>query len=340
MKKFIVSSFFTIFLCFILCSVSYAGNNTYNLPLPVNDDVHYYIIFKNQDGSFTLHKIFTPYENCQENDYEGCHHIIAGDGKKYVFHPGDSSWTFQGNYMQCILSCSVPTHWNGELYNRQILYSNFDIKDSSGNLIFANSPLVVTPDEVTEDSSILNGIGDLFNSLFDKLSIWFNSVIDYIKGIPSSIAYLFNNLGSLLSNLLNDIINYIKAIPQSTVDLFSTLFEYLFVPSDNLFNDFKTMLEDKFAIFFQLAQITFDSTTINLTDSAPNFHITINGKDYKFIDLSFYSQYRTFVHTIIILITAFQLSRWLLINCPNIIKGESVDPNTGEVYTTISNGRR
>lgn len=339
MKKSIFVSFIFTFI-FVLCSVSYGGNNTYDLPLPDVDDVFYYVILKNNDGSFTLHKFFNLRDTCEENDYEGCHHVIAGYGPKYVFHSGDSSWTFQGNNLQCILSCSVPTHWNGEFYNRQILYSNFDIKDSSGNLIFSNSPLVVTPDEVPDDSSILSGIGDFFNSLFDKLSSWFSSVIDYIKAIPSNIAYLFNNLGSLLSNLLNDIFNYIKSIPQSIVDLFKTLFQFLFVPSDNLFSDFQTMLEDKFAIFFQLAQITFDSTTIDLTDSAPNFHITINGKDYKFIDLSFYSQYRSFVHTIIILITAFQLSRWLLINCPNIIKGESVDPKTGEVITTISNGRR
>ena len=138
-------------------------------------------------------------------------------------------------------------------------------------------------------------------------------------------------------------INYVKSIPQLIIDGFKDLFVFLFVPSDNLFDDFKTLIEDKFGIFFQLSNIVFDSTTIELNDAAPNFHISIYGKDYTFVDLSFYQKYRAFIHGLIILITAFNLSRWLLINCPSIIKGEYIDPHTGEVDTYYTNhpvGRR
>lgn len=326
MKKFV---FATLIFILLFCNVSLAGNNTYNLPLPDVDDVYYYVILKNNDGSFTLHKFRALPSNCEENDYEGCHHVILGYGPQYVFHTGDSSWTFQGNNMQCILSCSVPTHWNGELYNRELLYSNFDVKDSNGNVIFGNSPLTVTPDEVADDSPTLSGIGKFFDSLFDKLSSWFSSVIDYIKGIPSSIAYLFNNLGSLFSNLLNDIINYIKAIPQSTSDLFRTLFEFLFFPSENLFNDFKTLIEDKFGIFFQLKEITMDLTTLDSSESAPEFTITYAGHTLNIIDFSMFSQYRTFIHNIIILITSFFFIQWLIVSAPAIVMGQSVGEESG-----------
>lgn len=353
MKKNLLLFILIVFI-FSFSTVCFAGNNTYNLPLPTEiDDNPYYVILKNNDGSFNLHTFTSLPGNCEENDYEGCHHVILGSGPKYVFHPGDSSWTFQGNYLQCILSCSVPTHWNGELYNRQILYSNFDIIDYSGNVLFSNTPLYITPDEVVDDSPTLSGIGKFFDSLFDKLSSLFGSVIDYIKGIPNAIAYLFTNLGNLLSNLLNSIIDYIKgipsaiaylftnlgdllsnlfnsaidyikAIPQSTVDLFSTLFEYLFVPSDNLFNDFETLIKEKFGIFFQLKQLTLDLTTLDSSEVAPSFKITYAGHTLNIIDFSMFAQYRSLIHNIIILISGFFFVKWLIVSAPSIVMGQTV----------------
>lgn len=324
MKK-ILFLFILIVFIFSFSTFCFAGNNTYNLPLPSEvDDNPYYVILKNNDGSFNLHTFSSIPGHCEENDYEGCHHVILGSGPKYVFHSGESSWTFQGTYLQCILSCSLSTHWNGDFYNRQILYSNFDIIDSHGNVMFSNTPLYITPDEVEDDSSILSGIGNFFDSLFEKLSSWFGSVIDYIKGIPNAIAYLFTNLGNSLSSLLNSVIDYIKAIPQSTVDLFSTLFEYLFVPSDNLFNDFEILLKEKFGIFFQLKQLTLDLTTLDSSESAPSFTITYAGHTLNIIDFSMFSQYRSLIHNIIILICGFFFVKWLIVSAPSIVMGQSV----------------
>lgn len=348
MKKIIVSLSFTIFLCLIFCFVSYAaGNNTYNLPLPSDinqgDDNPYYVILKNNDGSFNLHTFMSlpgPYR--EESSSDGSHYFVLGCGPQFGFHSGDSSWIFQATYVSCILDD-----------NREILYSNFDIIDSQGNVLFSNTPLYITPDEVEDDSSVLSGIGKFFDSLFDKLSSWFgsvidyikgipnaiaylftnlgnllsnllNSIIDYIKGIPSAIAYLFTNLGDLLSNLLNSVIEYIKSIPQATVDLFSTLFKFLFVPSENLFNDFKTLLEEKFGIFLQLKQLTLDLTTLDSSESAPEFKISYAGHSLNIIDFSMFAQYRSLIHNIIILITSFFFIKWLIVSAPSIVMGQPV----------------
>lgn len=309
-KKFL---FFFCFLVFVFSNIylCFAAEFVVQLPeIPKHQDYPYYVIYKFSDTSYYL-RLLTSIDNNVSIGFNnnGHNHYLLGSCPQlcYSFNTNSTEWVSAGSSNgDIIISCI-----DGSCSDGNIVYCNFSASYNGTEVLSKHELSTGGFDEPIQEPSILDGIGSLFDSLFEKLGNWFTNLI-----------------------------NFVKSIPQLIIDGFKDLFVFLFVPSNNLFDDFKTLIEDKFGIFFQLSNIVFDSTTIELNDAAPNFHITISGKDYTFIDLSFYEKYRAFIHGIIILITAFNLSRWLLINCPNIIRGESVDPRTGEIVTTISNGRR
>lgn len=313
MKKFIFLVSFIVLL-FSFNSSCFADEFVVQLPeLPIHEDYPYYVIYKFSDTSYYLRFLSNIDNNVSIGfNNNGHNHYLLGACPQlcYSFNTNSTEWVTSGSSNSIVIISCI----DGSCSDGNIVYCNFSVSYNGSEVLSKHELSTGGFDEPVEEPSILDGIGSFFDSLFEKLGNWFTNLI-----------------------------NFVKSIPQLIIDGFKDLFVFLFVPSDNLFDDFKTLIEDKFGIFSQLSNIVFDSTTIELNDSAPNFHISISGKDYTFVDLSFYDKYRAFIHGLIILITAFNLSRWLLINCPNIIKGEHIDPHTGEVDTFYTNhpvGRR
>lgn len=280
---------------------------------PISNTYDNYIIERVPDGSLRL--VYLESISDIRVTYVDNHQHFSIWSNFYEYHCSSDSWIYYvGGLGRIDFYCEAGSHsWD-------YIHSNFDIVYNGSTYLTKNE--VNKPTE--EDNGIFSSLSNFFSSLFDKLGNWFGSVIDYIQQIPSSIAYLFDNLGSLFSNLLNDIITYIKAIPQATADLFSTLFNYLFVPSDNIFNDFETLIKEKFGIFFQLKEIIFDLTTLDSSESAPEFKLNYAGHSLNIIDFSMFAQYRTLIHNIIILITSFFFIEWLIVSAPSIVMGQSV----------------
>ena len=117
------------------------------------------------------------------------------------------------------------------------------------------------------------------------------------------------NLGDLITNLGTSIVNGFKSI-----------IEYLFVPSDNIFSDVQDMFNEKFGIFNQVSNLL--KTLTFADDSAkPNFNIKLYGKTMKFIDFSFFDDYRTFIHNVILMIAYFKFIIWVVNNAPAVVTG-------------------
>lgn len=322
MKKLIFLLLFCFF-SFFVCSDSYADTYIVQLPeLPTSNTYDNYIISKVSDTDYRLYFIETLNEP-QKTFVGNCsHYVLVSKMYYYSYIPGDTSWTFVSSGSRELLLLCKSGLSDSICINdyRTFIYSNFDVV-VAGTTYFQTRPFTTDGFEENEDTSILTGIGNFFNTLFEKLGSWFGSVIDYIKSIPSSIAYLFTNLGDLLSGLLDDIIKYIKAIPQSTVDLFKTLFEFLFVPSDNLFDDVRTMFDEKFGFVSQIIEFGQEFINVEFQTDTPHFSVKLYGKEYDFIDFSFYDKYKNFIHNIIICISYTFFGFWLLEEGPSIIHG-------------------
>ena len=87
---------------------------------------------------------------------------------------------------------------------------------------------------------------------------------------------------------------------------------YLFVPTYNPFEEISGLLRNKFEWFYT-AYDAIISVTVNRTSSEPpKFEFTLDGNTYTIIDWSFFSEYRTFVHSLMIAIFVFNTLLWTI----------------------------
>ena len=215
MKKILFS---LIFLCFIFLNIDFSFADTYVVQLPSlptgEDTFSYYVIRKIDNENYRLYFLdhidgFSNVSYTDSNNVEHYHHqLFPVNLHVYDFNVSDSSWKYVDLYTDSSFFIALEDN-----PCRTYVYANFELVDSSGSVILPKYELTTGGFDEPKEDGILDGIGSFFSNLFDILGSWFGSVIDYIKSIPSSIAYLFTNLGNLLSGLLNDILTYIKSIP-------------------------------------------------------------------------------------------------------------------------------
>lgn len=116
-------------------------------------------------------------------------------------------------------------------------------------------------------------IGGFFSALLDGIKALFDLLIDAITGLFS---WLLEGLGDLL--------------------------KFLFVPSDNLGNDFKEKLDDKFPFINQFSKAIDSFLNIDGSAEEPDFSITYQGANAKIVDFSLVEKYIPIIHSIIIAI--------------------------------------
>ena len=127
-----------------------------------------------------------------------------------------------------------------------------------------------------------------------------------------------NDLGQVLLNGVDLIVNGLKSV-----------LELFFVPSNNLFDDFTDLLQERFGFVYQVIELVQELKAIEFDNAKPSFTVKLNsnffgslkGQEFEIIDFSMYAQYRTFIHSIIVVITDFFFFMYILREIPAVVGG-------------------
>jgi len=121
-----------------------------------------------------------------------------------------------------------------------------------------------------------------------------------------------NKIGSFFKKLADDILDGIKK---------------LFVPDEDYFSnsvgDMQDSLKRKMPIISQILELM--NRLINeageASEAEPSFSFTMYGTDVSLIDFSIYSQYRTYIHSIVLAVSYAFFIRSLIRRVPKAIGG-------------------
>lgn len=205
-----------------------------------------------------------------------------------------------------------------------ILASNVDIYDYEGNLLqYGNyytllqyfnggvdgslitdySGLETAPG-VTESTE--SGSGD---SSSEQLEVS-NNILTNVKNIVKSIF-----------DLPNAIANAIKGFFDSLQNGLIEGLKSLFIPSDNLFQDFKTTIESKFKFIDQITDLGEALINAEFGDEPPSNKLTIYGSTVEFMNWDLYEEYKELIDGIIIAVSYYFYIQKLIKRIPGVIGG-------------------
>lgn len=192
-----------------------------------------------------------------------------------------------------------------------VVYSNYDIKDTSGTVHYVAYEINSAP--VEDDDS------GFWSSLFNRLTDGFSAIVDALINI-------FNKMIEVVQN----VIDVILGIPQAILDGLSNLFEFLFVPvaSRNLFDEVKILFEFKFGIFNQFRDLVESILSPSFYGGTPKFEITYKGSKYEIIDFAIISPYRTFIINLTGFLMIFSTILWLIKNAATLIHNGSASSDS------------
>lgn len=138
--------------------------------------------------------------------------------------------------------------------------------------------------------------------------------------VKDAVVNLGQSIVDGLIGTLQSIVDGLTTLGNFIVDGIKGILEFLFVPSENLFDDIVDVINSKFGIFSQVIEIA-KSLTFDYNNDTPKFTITWHGKEMPILDFSFFSQYKTFIHGIILVIAYYRFINWLIASAPAVIGG-------------------
>lgn len=162
-------------------------------------------------------------------------------------------------------------------------------------------------------SWIAQGFANVVNSITSVLdylnptskNFILSKVIDFLN--PASENFILKSVGNFLSDIFNkigDILSYINPLSDNffgkkLIELFGELLQKLFIPKEESFTNFQNVFKEKLGFIDSINySINSIKDMLNNIDSVPKMTIDINSKYYKgeltVIDLSWYSQYKTY----------------------------------------------
>ena len=239
--------------------------------------------------------------------------------------------TYQGassNYISTIILASNVDMY--DQYGNLLQYGNYytllkyfggtldasKIKDWSGH---ETAPGVVV--EPTTDSSS-GGTGGDSQTSKDQL--------ETSKGIWGTVKDVFNKLVEIAGNIVSLPFDIAVALGQILSEAFESLkndilegLKSLFVPSDNLFNDMRDLLEEKFKFVNQIIELVIDFNDITWKEEPPESNVTIYGVTVSFMNWEFYDDYRNLINTITVIVSYYWFVKRLLRKTPKVIGGLS-----------------
>ena len=138
--------------------------------------------------------------------------------------------------------------------------------------------------------------------------------------VKDAIVGLGQSIVNGLIGTLQSIVDGLTSLGNFIVDGIKGIFELLFVPSDNLFDDISDIIKSKFGIFNQVLDIA-GSLYFNESNDVSSFTMTWNNKKLSIVDFSFFSDYRSLVHGIILVIAYWRFVIWLIKNALSVVGG-------------------
>lgn len=165
---------------------------------------------------------FLYFDGVNNFDYM-CYSLVSTESGEYVvsFAKTDSNFRLTDGVLSCsagyLYSCIFDTLEAAENYLRTgdpsgmvsctcpktlstvdtVYYASFDVRDSSGNLVFAEYPLPDLSDSEDETHGLLSGIIGAINNLGNNIAIFFNKVIDLLT-YPAD--FVKNSVSDFLQN--------------------------------------------------------------------------------------------------------------------------------------------
>lgn len=224
--------------------------------------------------------------------------------------------TFEGVTSYCILASNCDFYdQNGlllQLGNYDTFLKYFDytlnaamIRNFSGH----SEPPTTTPDDP-------GGGG----SSSDQTEIS-NNILTNIKNIFSVLLQLPQSIAEKLGNYFTDLKNsFVSSIENLKIKLLEGI-EYLFMPSDNLFTELQEVIETKFEFVYQILDLGRSVISADFLDVPPNNKITLYEKDIVFMDWTLYSDYKSLIDSIIIIVSYYFYIHRLIKRIPGIIGG-------------------
>lgn len=133
-----------------------------------------------------------------------------------------------------------------------------------------------------------------------------------------------------LENIINffkELISYINPFDQNffvykLIELLGNLLKWLFVPEQSSFEDLQEKFNTKFAFVNQIKQMFSNLLGFNdYSETLPTFSINYEGQNLNIIDFSLFTNYRVWLHGIILSIAWFCYIRKLYNKLPQLIGG-------------------
>lgn len=237
------------------------------------------------------------------------------------------AFLYTGSTKLAVSSSVTNTFMRVDKENTNFIYSNFDIKFSTGETYyttntFTNKDSYFDVDEVDsmpdyeyEDGKVSEGH-------------WYSPIINFLYSIGQGLRGGFNFVGTMIKNLwsgltksLKTIVDVTLSIPKKIITGLEELFKFLFVPSDGFFDDIKDLFNDKFPFISQISNLFVDFTGYATGENIPVFTFTYNGKELPLVDFSNFTFVRTTLHSIIIVIAYYKFIMWLISYVPKFLKG-------------------
>ena len=128
-----------------------------------------------------------------------------------------------------------------------------------------------------------------------------------------------------LADLVQTLVSFILGLWDWLIDLV----KHLFVPSDNFWDnqlaDFKGILEDKFGV--EGMQSILTSLQSSKQAEIGDFKMSVMGKTFMIIDMSFVDDNLTLIHSIIYFVFGVLLIKYNLNNVYKTVRGGSLYDN-------------
>lgn len=144
------------------------------------------------------------------------------------------------------------------------------------------------------------------------------------------MAVPFNAIKEGLTNILNlfsKLLSYINPFSENffvykLIELLGNLLKFLFVPEGNTFENIQEKINTKFIFVNQIKEMFSNLLGYNsYGDTLPTFSINYEGQTLNIIDFSLFTDYRNWLHGIILAVAWFFYIRKLYNKLPTIIGG-------------------
>lgn len=258
--------------------------------------------------------------------------------KKYVV-TGESYESFEERYLDSMGGMGLFNSYNITYVNYDVLeYQIIDGSYQPNGVVIAESmedssqtggnyviPKVIIPAIALGETGIAVGFDDVVELPVEEDEEGVPVAVDHVPGltveevfegvtegeigVPATtteglLAQIYSQVGSIVNNQNNN--NYQKQQVQLG------------------FDDLVQLLKDKLGLFFQLQDFLYDILHAGYSGDPPEFTITFTGQygvhgTYTFLDLSFYNQYRDYIHLFIASIAWFMFIKKMYKRIPNLI---------------------